>query len=101
MWKHLLARPLGMMGMRLKRKMSKRKKKTMRVRMMKRKRRIVLRVRTTLNMWRIWTVSLARGGGLMIPMLRRRMKMRMGLVVSCGMILGWANYLGRIKGVYM
>jgi hypothetical protein len=27
--------------------------------------------------------------------------MRMGLVVSCGMILGWANYLGYVKGVYM
>jgi hypothetical protein len=27
--------------------------------------------------------------------------MRMGLVVSCGMILGWVNYLGHGKGVYM
>lgn len=27
--------------------------------------------------------------------------MRMGLVVSCGIILGWANYLGHVKGVYM
>lgn len=96
----LLVRLLGTMETRLKRKKSRRKrKKTMRVRMTKR-RRSMPRVRITLNMWRIWTVSLVRKGDFMILTLRRRTKMRMGLVVSCGMILDWANYLGHAKVVY-
>jgi hypothetical protein len=81
-----------MMGMRRRKKRSKMKmKRRKKKRTRKRKKGMEMRVpdlRMILRSLRIWIASLGLGGGLLILMLRRRTRMMMGLVVSCGMILG-------------